>query len=196
MSHPRPLRVAELAYLWWLHYTFDNPIRRLFHKPEQILGGLVQPGQTVLDLGCGMGYFSIPMARLVGPGGRVIAVDVQEKVLNVARRRAARAGVLERIRFHRCRPDDVGIFDAVDFVLAFWMVHEAADPARLLCQVRQVLKPEGRFLMAEPKVHVRAVQFEHSVKLAALAGLQAVAQVPVALSRAALFTIVHSEQSR
>jgi hypothetical protein len=48
---------------WWLCFTFDNPVRRLLHNPEQILGGLIQPGQTVADIGCGMGYFSGDRSR-------------------------------------------------------------------------------------------------------------------------------------
>ncbi len=63
-SHSRSGNVCP----WWLCPTFDNPLRRLIHNPDRILAGLVRPGEIALDLGCGMGYFSIPLARLVGPG--------------------------------------------------------------------------------------------------------------------------------
>ena len=81
---------------WWLCPTFDNPLRRLIQDPDRILAGLVQPGETALDIGCGMGYFSIPLARLVGPEGKVICVDLQEQMLAGVRRRAERAGVADR----------------------------------------------------------------------------------------------------
>ena len=93
---------------WWLCPTFDNPLRRLIHNPDRILAGLVRPGETALDLGCGMGYFSIPLARLVGPEGKVICVDLQEQMLAGVRRRAERAGVADRIRLHRAGTDGLG----------------------------------------------------------------------------------------
>jgi 2-polyprenyl-3-methyl-5-hydroxy-6-metoxy-1,4-benzoquinol methylase len=50
---------------WWLAYTFDNPIRRFFHKPDQMLAKFVKEGMTVVDIGCGMGYFSIGLAKIL-----------------------------------------------------------------------------------------------------------------------------------
>jgi len=67
---------------WWLCFTFDNPLRRLIHDPESILGSYVRYGDTVLDIGPGMGYFTIPLAGLVGPSGLVIAADVQQRMLD------------------------------------------------------------------------------------------------------------------
>jgi 2-polyprenyl-3-methyl-5-hydroxy-6-metoxy-1,4-benzoquinol methylase len=64
---------------WWLAYTFDNPIRKLFHKPQKMLSLYVKEGMSVMDVGCGMGFFSIGMARMVGDNGNVIAVDLQKK---------------------------------------------------------------------------------------------------------------------
>ena len=75
---------------WWLCPTFDNPLRRLIHNPDRILAGLVQPGETALDIGCGIGYFAIPLARLVGPEGSVICVDLQEQMVAGVRRRERR----------------------------------------------------------------------------------------------------------
>ena len=62
---------------WWAGYFIDNPLRRLLHSPEAILGRHLRTGMTAMDLGCGMGLFSIAMARMVGDQGCVIAVDIQ-----------------------------------------------------------------------------------------------------------------------
>ena len=93
---------------WWRAYIFDNPVRRLIQKPEKILGGLIQQGQTVLDIGCGMGFFSLGMARLVGEEGRVISVDLQKKMLDALERRAKRAGLSSRIQVHQCQTNRIG----------------------------------------------------------------------------------------
>ena len=82
---------------WWLAYTFDNPVRKLIHNPRRIFGDHIKEGMTVMDVGCGMGYFSIGMAKLVGAAGKVIAVDLQQKMLDVMHRRARRSGVADRI---------------------------------------------------------------------------------------------------
>ena len=48
---------------WWFAYTFDNPVRKLFHNPHKIFGGSIREGMTAMDIGCGMGYFSIEIGR-------------------------------------------------------------------------------------------------------------------------------------
>ena len=112
---------------WWLTYFFDNPLRHLFHKPERIFRAFVTEGMTVLDIGCGMGFFSIGLANLVGRKGYVIAADIQQKSLDALKGRAEKAGVSDRIRIHRCEPNEIGVGLPVDFILAFWMVHEVPD---------------------------------------------------------------------
>ena len=109
---------------WWGGYFIDNPLRRLLHHPENTLVPHVQPGMTAMDFGCGMGLFSIAMAKLVGDGGRVIAVDLQQKMLDVLQKRAAKAGVADRITTHRCTAVSVGRSEPIDFALAFYSAHE------------------------------------------------------------------------
>ena len=106
---------------WWLCFTFDNPLRRLIHNPEQILREWLAPGQTAIDIGCGMGYFSLPMARLVGDTGRVIAADLQDRMLQQLQRRAVQAGLQSRIQPHHCQPDTLAISEPADFILTFWI---------------------------------------------------------------------------
>src|SRR5688572_18492808 len=150
---------------WWFGYTFDNPLRRQIHDPEVILRGLVSPGDDVLDLGCGLGYFTLALANLVGPTGRVVAVDVQPQMLTRARRRAERHGLDDRITFHQCAPTELGLQGDFDFALAFWMLHEVRDRLRFLTEVHSVLRPNGCLLIAEPKGHVPQDLFERETQL-------------------------------
>ncbi|ABW68992.1 class I SAM-dependent methyltransferase [Desulfosudis oleivorans] len=172
---------------WWMAYFFDNPLRRLFHNPHHLFSAYLAPGMTAVDVGCGMGYFSIGMAKIVGPSGRVWAVDVQEKILQVATRRFKRAGVDGIVMPHQCRPDVLGVSGPVDFVLSFWSLHEMPDPVSTVRQVADMLKPEGHYFLAEPKNHVKPRYFERLSGFVQSAGLVRVARPGVALSTAAVF---------
>ena len=92
-----------------------------------------------MDLGCGMGYFSLPMASLGGEFGRVIAVDLQPQMLAGLKHRAEKNNLLERIKLHQCSQDQIGIPGPVDFVLAFWMVHEVHNSVAFLEQIQECI---------------------------------------------------------
>lgn len=172
---------------WWLAYTFDNPLRRLFHKPEKIFKNYLAPGMTAIDIGCGMGYFSIGMAEIVGAGGHVISVDIQQQLLDVVLGRARKAGVAERIQLHKSRDDTIGLSAQADFVLTFWMVHEVPDIRRLMKQIYSLLKPKGKYLLAEPVIHVGASRFEVISGYASDAGLKMIENPTIACSRAIVY---------
>ena len=171
---------------WWFAYSFDNALRRLFHKPEQMLAPYVKEGMRAIDIGCGMGFFSIGMARLVGDEGSVISVDLQQKMLDTVHRRAEKAGVAHRIRLHRCERDNIGIQEEVDFALLFWMVHEVPAPQILMRQVYSILNSEGKLLLVEPNLHVSHTQFQEVVASAGGAGFTLREYPNIGLSRAAL----------
>jgi ubiquinone/menaquinone biosynthesis C-methylase UbiE len=166
---------------WWGGFFLDNPLRRLIHGPY------VQPGMAVMDAGCGMGLFSIAMAKIVGDQGRVIAVDLQQKMLDVLRRRAERAGVADRIETHKCEQNRLGVDAQADFALAFMMVHEVPDQRRLLDEIHVCLKPGGKLLVAEPKIHVPGKAFQQTVAMAGELGFRVVEQPRVHGCRAAVF---------
>jgi ubiquinone/menaquinone biosynthesis C-methylase UbiE len=172
---------------WWGGYFIDNRLRRLLHDPEKIVGPYVQPGMTVMDVGCGMGMFSIAMAKMVGEQGWVIAVDLQQKMLDVLWRRAEREGVADRIRLHRCERDRLGVDEKADFAVAFAMVHEVRDQRRLLGEIHGCLKAGGKLLVAEPRLHVHGRAFAETVALAEGVGLRAVEQPKVRGCRAVVF---------
>lgn len=173
---------------WWVIHAFDNPVRRLFQNPDTILQGLIRPGDKCLDLGCGYGYFTIPMARLAGPSGGVVAADLQPEMLAGLKRRAERSGVLPRIRLHQVDAAALQFPGAFQFVLAFWMVHEVPDQGALLRQIRLSLAPAGRFLMVEPKGHVSRAAFARTVGTAVEAGFTRIAEPTISFSRAVLMT--------
>jgi ubiquinone/menaquinone biosynthesis C-methylase UbiE len=171
---------------WWLAWTFDNPLRTWLHDPQKILGNRVREGMTTADIGCGMGYFSVAMARMVGPAGKVIAVDVQQMMLDLCRKRAHRAGVDDRIITLLAAPDDIRITGPVDFALTFWMVHEVKDIPRFFGQIAVALKPGGSVLYAEPRMHVTQKRFDEILGHANAAGFSVAPGPRVGMSRVAL----------
>ena len=174
---------------WWLCFTFDNFLRRLFQNPDQILRPYVAEGITVLDIGPGRGYFSIPLARRVGPMGRVIAVDIQPEMLSALQKRAKRTSVDQRIAIHLCRADSLGLDVRADFALAFWMLHEVPNPLGFFKEMRSVLKVSGKLLVSEPTVHVTAKMSTENIEIAISNGFKVVAEPKIFLSRSALLAM-------
>ncbi|MFA5055827.1 MAG: class I SAM-dependent methyltransferase [Dehalococcoidia bacterium] len=179
---------------WWFAYTFDNPVRRLLHSPEKVLGTYVKEGMTVVDIGCGIGHFSIGMARLVGPKGRVISIDLQQKMLDRVKERAVRANVDDRISLRLCIAGDIGVAEPVDFVLTFWMAHEVPDVEAMFGQIHAILKGGGRWLLAEPRLHTSLDRFEDIVSSAVDCGFTVVEKPSVVMSYAAVLEPVKRHQ--
>jgi ubiquinone/menaquinone biosynthesis C-methylase UbiE len=176
---------------WWIGYLLASPIRRWLEikDPEAFLNPYVKPGMCVFEPGPGMGFFTISIAKLVGPSGVVIAADIQPQMLNVLRNRAEKAGVMSRIETRVVSPDRLGIADLegrVDFVLAWAMVHELPSADNFFAEVAATLKPDGKLLFGEPSGHVDAAQFAWEIEAAQFAGLIEVQRVSVPRSTAAL----------
>lgn len=179
--------MATYVCPWWLAYTFDHRLRNLVHDPVRLFGKYVRPGMTVLDVGCGLGFNTLGLAVLVGNSGRVIALDIQQKMLKGTIRRAKRIGVEDRIRPLLAQPDSLGLSEKVHFALAFYMFHEVPDPPSFMAQVFSCLHGGGRFMIVEPKFHVSKKGFERALSLAVESGLVLEERPGVNFSRAALF---------
>lgn len=172
---------------WKRQWTFDNPLRALIHPPAKVLGAWVRSGMTVVDAGCGIGHFSLGMAELVGPQGRVVSIDLQQGALDKLMQRAARAGLDRVITPQACTKTNLGPLPRADFALAFWMIHETPDVKDFFSQLAASLNHGGRVLVAEPPFHVRKNDFEEEIRQAKAAGLRLEARPRVPYSRAALF---------
>ena len=161
----------------------DNGFRRWGQNPRKILGPYIKEGMTVLDLGCGPGFFSIDIAQMVGRSGRVIATDLQEGMLQKIKDKIRGTELESRIILHQCKEDKIGVSEKVDLVLAFYMIHEIPDQDKFFNEIRSILKPGGQIFIAEPSFHVSKTQFEETIKKAELAGFMPIAQPKVFLSK-------------
>ena len=138
---------------------------------------------TVLDIGCGPGFFSIDAAQIVGRSGRVIASDLQEGMLQKLRDKIQGTGLEERITLHQCEENRVGLSVNVDFVLAFYVVHEVPTPKKFFKEIKSILKPNGHVLIVEPPLRVSRTAFEETIRKARDAGLKPVQGPKVLLSK-------------
>lgn len=171
---------------WWLAYTFDNPLRRIFHNPDKIFTPYLNEGMTAIDIGCGMGYFSIGMAKIVGKTGKIISVDIQQKMLNTLIERTKEAGIASRITTFLCDENNIGINEKVDFALTFWMVHETPDVFNFLKQVHSILNKSGKLLLAEPKIHVTLNEFNKTLSMAQELGFKLIDSPKIYFSHTAI----------
>ncbi len=174
---------------WWLGYLLVSPFRRWSQDPGKILEPYINEGMKVMDVGCAMGFFSLPMARMVGPTGQVVCIDLQEKMINSLKKRAAKAGLVDRIETRVCSPNSLEIDDIpgeIDFALAYAVVHEVPDSEALFSQVHQAMKPGSKLLLGEPKGHVSTDAFSQTIATARRCGFEVVEHPEIKRIRAVL----------
>jgi ubiquinone/menaquinone biosynthesis C-methylase UbiE len=153
----------------WVGYLLSNPIRKWFQNPDQIIGPYIKEGMTVLDVGCAMGFFSLPAARIVGPNGKVICIDIQNEMIQKLEKRAVKKGLINRIETRLSNQNSLNIDDLaekIDFAFAIFVVHETSDMSAFFSQIYQSLKPGHKFLVLEPGFHVSAESFDQSISIA------------------------------
>ena len=158
---------------WWVGHILASRVRRLVHDPRKILAPFVKEGAVCVEPGPGMGFFTLDMARLAGPTGRVAAVDIQPVMLEPLARRAARAGLSGRVETRLTPGPGLSLDDLagrVDFALVFYVAHEMPDQALLFSELFHALKPGGRVLLAEPAHHVSGEYFARTLEIARAAG--------------------------
>ena len=127
--------------------SLDNKIRKWFQNPSKILAPFIKEGMKVLDIGCGPGFFSIEIAKMVGKSGKVFSVDLQEGMLQKLRNKINGTSLEEIIKPIKCEMNDLNERDKVDFILAFYMVHEVPDKDKLFYSLKNILNEKGRLLI-------------------------------------------------
>lgn len=128
----------------------DNEWRRQVLPPKATLENLgLVSGDIVADIGCGIGYFTIPAAEIVSPNSKIYALDTSKEMLAEVERRAKTAGisnitVIETGEYDLKLPDE-----AVNFVLMVTVIHEIIDKEKFLMQAYRILKPSGRLVVID-----------------------------------------------
>jgi len=182
---------------WWLGYLLASPLRRLLQDPVEIVKPYAEEGMIVLDVGCAMGFFSLPIAELVGEKGRVVCIDLQEKMIKGLIGRAKKAGLIDRIDARVCSQSSLGVSDLagrIDFALAFALVHEVPDKDILFSEIHRAMKPGGKLLFAEPSGHVSKSDFDKSVSLAQNRRFELIRDLKIRRSHAVLLSALHGSQ--
>ncbi len=183
--------MAHKVCPWWLGYWLICPVRRWLQKPGPILDPYIREGMIVLEPGPGMGFFTLELAKRVGPSGRVVCVDVQQQMLDRLKGRATKARVLDRLDLRLAPAESMGIADLqgrVDFTLAFSVVHEFPDARKFFCEVAAASRPGATILLAEPAGHVTSEVFEAEIQDAASYGLVLRSRPKIGRSHAALLS--------
>jgi ubiquinone/menaquinone biosynthesis C-methylase UbiE len=127
-------------------FALDNPLRRVLGNPRRYCCH-VQQGQTVADLGCGPGFYTLALAESVGPEGRVYAVDSDERAIRAVERKAARRGC-HSIEAHVSSAGNLSFIEdgSVDFVLADGLLCSMApqDHESAVNEIRRIVKRNGK----------------------------------------------------
>lgn len=125
--------------------AFLDPIFRLGDQTIRRIKSYVEKGQVVADLGCGWGYYSFALADMVGPGGKVYAVDLAKKCILKIQRRAEKGGY-RNIETYVSSASDLSIIKdrSVDFVFANGLLCSMAiDRQSAVTEIKRILKLNG-----------------------------------------------------
>jgi len=166
--------------------SLDTRFRRWFQNPEKILKPYIKEGMTVLDLGCGPGFFSVELAKMVGSSGKLIATDLQKGMLEKLKEKIKGTQLENRITLYKCEEDKIGLTENVDFVLTFYVIHEVSDQDKLFTEIETILKPNGQILIVEPPFHVSKSAFENTIQKAKAVGFTEVKRPNVLFNKAVI----------
>ena len=150
LEKPRPMSAAAFKFMLWGFRLVD-----VIYSPRRYLRKVpLEEGMTVVDYGCGPGRYTIPVAEMVGPEGRVLAVDIQPLATETVIQKAADKGLtnIESVLVDSYQTGIQGT--SADMVLLIDVMHSISDYPSLFHEIHRILKPEG-LLFIEPS-HMKA----------------------------------------
>jgi len=171
----------------WVGYFMLSPLRSILQNPEKLLNSYINKGMNILEIGPAMGFFSIPMAKMTGPNGKVICVDIQKNMLKKLDIRAQSKQVNSIIETRLANNHSFHINDLekkIDFTLLAYVVHEVPDQKVLFNEVANTMKKHAKVLFIEPRMHVKEKDWLESLRIARENGFELSKSLPISRSRA------------
>lgn len=172
--------------------ALENRLRLLLQNPGRILKGYIHPGMTVLDLGCGTGYFSLEIAKLLEKRGKVIAADVQKGMLEVLIHKSGYSELQNQIQIHNNLENKLNLTEKVDFILAFYAFHEMKYLDSIIFELQELLTNETKVFISEQKFHVSKYTFNTIVQKMENIGLEIWKRPSIFLSRTVIMRLSSS----
>lgn len=169
--------------------ALESRLRLLLQNPGRILKGYIHPGMTVLDLGCGTGYFSLEIAKLLEKRGKVIAADVQKGMLDVLKHKSEYSELQNQIQIHNNPENTLNLTEKVDFILAFYAFHEMKYLDSIIFELQELLTYETKVFISEQKFHVSKYTFNTIVQKMENIGLEIWKRPSIFLSRTVIMKI-------
>jgi len=166
----------------------DSFFRRIIHNPKKIIRPYVKEAMTVMDLGCGPGFFSVEMAKIVQNSGKVIAVDVQDEMLNLLADKIKDTQYQDIITLHKAKTDALNFSGKVDFILAFYVIHEI-NRENIFSELKSILNPGGKILIAEPNFHITKKAYKQMLYDIEKEGFEIISKPKIFFSKAVLVKI-------
>ena len=160
----------------------DGKLRRFLHDPNKILKKFITKNMTILDIGCGPGVFSIEAAKLMEGTGKVVAVDMQEGMLEILRNKIKGEPFEKNIVLHKCTQESINIKEKADLVLMIYMVHEVPNKENLFNEITPLINKNGLLLIVEHNF-VPKREFNKMVYTIIEKGFTEHSQLKVAFSR-------------
>jgi ubiquinone/menaquinone biosynthesis C-methylase UbiE len=168
----------------------DSRFRWLFYRPDRLAERFVEPGNLVLDFGCGPGFFTREFAKRTGDSGMVFAVDLQAEMLGILKEKLKPEGLMPRIRTHQCTSDTIGLPQEwngrITVAFTIFVVHEVPDSKKLFREIHSLLIPGGVLFFTEPPFIVPKGEFNNTLLRAQDAGFEVLKKEWFFVNRAAV----------
>jgi|WetSurMetagenome_2_1015567.scaffolds.fasta_scaffold34864_1 ubiquinone/menaquinone biosynthesis C-methylase UbiE len=167
----------------------ESKFRKFIHNPQKIFSKYIKPGGSAIDIGCGPGFFTIELAKLVGEKGTVIGTDIQDEAITIINNKIKNTPLEKVVKAVKSSPESIGVTEKLDFILNFYVLHEVKNMKKFIEEIKFMMKPESIYMLVEPKGHVNKNEFAEELDIIKNTGFKLIESPKVFFSRTAVFKL-------